>query len=46
MKNCDMCGHIHEEGEKMIKVVCGSIVKASHIKEYYQPVNKPIRVIL
>jgi Icc-related predicted phosphoesterase len=43
-------GHIHEEGGRQCKVpwiprptIC---VNASHVNERYQPVNKPIRVIL
>jgi Icc-related predicted phosphoesterase len=43
-------GHIHEEGGRQCKIpwlprttIC---VNASHVNEHYQPVNKPIRVLL
>lgn len=39
-------GHIHEHGGKRIdldRVIC---VNASHVNKRYEPVNKPIRVIL
>lgn len=44
-------GHIHEAYGKtgMINIMEGidyKFVNASHVNEYYQPVNKPIRVIL
>lgn len=46
-------GHIHEHGGKFIKYIRKSIglkevlmVNASHVNERYEPVNKPMRVIL
>lgn len=45
-----VCGHIHESyGEFENELVIDKyfyIVNASHVNERYQPVNKPIRVIL
>lgn len=50
-----VCGHIHEgyrkydirELQKKIGDPIGTVhVNASHVNEHYQPVNKPIRVIL
>ena len=45
-----ICGHIHEGyGEFKDHTLDGRyfhVVNASHVNEYYQPVNKPIRVIL
>jgi Icc-related predicted phosphoesterase len=41
-----VCGHIHE-GYGQINHFNGiQLVNASHVNEYYEPVNKPIRVIL
>lgn len=39
-------GHIHEHGGKMIDTVITKFVNASHVNEVYEPVNKPIRIIL
>lgn len=40
-------GHIHEHGAKTIQGKGGCIlVNASHVNERYEPVNKPVRVIL
>lgn len=44
-------GHIHESGGKTIKIPMNSkdeliCVNCSHVNERYQPVNKPVRVIL
>jgi Icc-related predicted phosphoesterase len=39
-------GHIHEHGGKSIDMMITKFVNASHVNEYYEPVNKPIRVIL
>jgi len=45
-----VCGHIHEGfGEikdESLKGVSYHFVNCSHVNEYYEPVNKPIRVIL
>ena len=39
-------GHIHEQGGKMIDTIGCIFVNASHVNEHYQPVNKPIRIVL
>jgi Icc-related predicted phosphoesterase len=44
-------GHIHEEGESIMETMITltstiTFVNASHVNEHYEPVNKPIRVIL
>lgn len=39
-------GHIHEHGGKMINTTSAIFANCSHVNEKYQPVNKPIRVIL
>ena len=40
-------GHIHEEGGKEIQYGTNTIcINCSHVNEQYQPVNKPIRIIL
>ncbi len=39
-------GHIHEWGGKMIDTCMTKFVNASHVNERYEPVNKPIRIIL
>lgn len=50
-----VCGHIHEgygkydirEAQKQLGDPIGTVhVNASHVNEHYQPVNKPVRVIL
>ncbi len=45
-----VCGHIHEGyGEFKDTTLSGDkyhIVNASHVNEYYRPVNKPIRIEL
>jgi Icc-related predicted phosphoesterase len=41
-----VCGHIHEHGGKMIDLVTTKCVNASIVNEEYNPVNKPVRVIL
>ncbi len=43
-----VCGHIHEcYGEDFpIRSKPCRIINASHVNEYYEPVNKPIRIIL
>lgn len=39
-------GHIHEHGGKMLDMPITKFVNASHVNERYEPVYKPIRVIL
>ena len=39
-------GHIHEQGGKILDTALTKFVNASHVNERYQPVNKPIRIIL
>lgn len=39
-------GHIHEQGGKTINTTLTTFVNASIMNERYNPVNKPIRVIL
>jgi Icc-related predicted phosphoesterase len=39
-------GHIHEHGGKLGGLHMIQFINASHVNEYYEPVNKPIRVIL
>lgn len=39
-------GHIHEHGGKMVDCIMTKFVNASLVNEHYQPVNKPVRVIL
>ncbi len=39
-------GHIHEHGGKMIDLVGLNVVNASIVNERYEPVNKPVRIIL
>jgi|SRR5579863_9701422 len=39
-------GHIHENGGKCAQIGMIKYVNASHVNEHYEPVNKPIRVIL
>ncbi|MHB1059874.1 MAG: metallophosphoesterase family protein, partial [Rhodanobacter sp.] len=39
-------GHIHEWGGNKIDLTSTICVNASIVNEYYQPVNKPVRVIL
>lgn len=39
-------GHIHEWGGKIVDNVTTKFINASHVNEHYQPVNKPIRIIL
>lgn len=39
-------GHIHEWGGKCIDTCVTKFVNASIVNEFYQPVNKPVRVIL
>lgn len=39
-------GHIHENGGKMVDLVVTKCVNASHVNKLYQPVNKPIRILL
>ncbi len=39
-------GHIHEHGGKKIQTTLSTFINCSHVNERYQPVNKPIRVIL
>lgn len=42
-----VCGHIHESyGETEPRKQPSKIINASHVNERFQPVNKPIRVIL
>lgn len=42
-----ICGHIHESYGKFYNPINGiTYVNASHVNERYEPVNKPIRVIL
>lgn len=45
-----VCGHIHEQGGQMIlykhqgtNTIC---INTSHVNERYEPVNKPVRIIL
>lgn len=39
-------GHIHEWGGKIVDTVTTKFINASHVNEHYQPVNKPVRIIL
>lgn len=39
-------GHIHECGGRNMNTIITHFVNASHVNERYEPVNKPIRVIL
>lgn len=39
-------GHIHEMGNHQLDLNITRFINASHVNEHYQPVNKPIRVIL
>ena len=40
-------GHIHENGGKQKEYGTFTIcVNASHVNEYYEPVNKPVRIII
>ena len=39
-------GHIHEHGGKMVDTCIVKFVNASIMNEYYEPVNKPVRVII
>lgn len=39
-------GHIHEWGGKIVDCCTTRFVNCSHMNEEYEPVNKPIRVIL
>ena len=39
-------GHIHEWGGRMMDSTITKFVNASHVNEYYEPVNKPVRVEL
>jgi Icc-related predicted phosphoesterase len=39
-------GHIHEWGGRMLDTGVTKFINASHVNERYEPVNKPIRVIL
>ncbi len=36
--------HIHECGGKMIDLVMTKMVNCSHVNEYYEPVNAPVRI--
>lgn len=39
-------GHIHEHGGKIMDSTLTKFINASIVNEHYQPVNKPVRVIL
>jgi Icc-related predicted phosphoesterase len=39
-------GHIHEWGGKSINTTATIMVNASHVNEFYEPINKPVRIIL
>lgn len=39
-------GHIHEHGGKSGTLIMTTYVNSSHVNEHYEPVNKPIRIIL
>lgn len=39
-------GHIHENGGNMVDLITTKFINASHVNEFYKPVNKPVRVIL
>ncbi len=39
-------GHIHEQGGQVMDLIHTKFINCSHVNEHYQPVNKPIRVIL
>jgi len=39
-------GHIHEWGGKMVDTCTTKFVNASHVNEYYRPVNQPIRIVI
>lgn len=39
-------GHIHEHGGKITDMITTKFVNASHCDEDYNPVNKPVRIIL
>jgi Icc-related predicted phosphoesterase len=37
-------GHIHEHGGEMIDLMMTKCINASYVNEFYQPVNKPVRI--
>lgn len=39
-------GHIHEHGGKILDAITTKFINASHMDECYDPVNKPVRIIL
>lgn len=39
-------GHIHEWGGKVFETTLTKFVNASHVNEYYEPINKPVRILL
>lgn len=39
-------GHIHEWGGDSVDCITTKFINASHVNEHYQPVNKPVRIIL
>ncbi len=39
-------GHIHEQGGKVFETTLTKFINASYVNEVYEPVNKPIRIIL
>jgi Icc-related predicted phosphoesterase len=39
-------GHIHEHGGKILDLSEIKFINASHVNERYEPVNKPVRVVL
>jgi len=39
-------GHIHEWGGRILDTNITKFVNASHVNEYYEPVNEPVRIIL
>lgn len=39
-------GHIHESYGKVLDKYAGDSVNASHVNEFYKPVNRPIRIVL
>lgn len=39
-------GHIHEMGGREIDLIGSTFVNASYVNEHYDPVNKPVRIVL
>jgi len=39
-------GHIHEWGGQVFQTTLAKFVNASYVNEHYEPVNKPVRIVL